>query len=45
MERMMMKKFLVLTLATLMLAACAGTGGAGNTQAYGEIKGGMETGK
>ena len=41
-----MKKFLVLTLATLAtltLAACAGTGGAGNTQAYGEIKGGVET--
>ena len=36
-----MKKFLVLTLAALMLAACAGTGGAGNTQAYG----GVETAK
>ena len=43
MEGMMMKKFLVLTLATLTLAACAGTGGAGNTQAYDEIKGGVET--
>ncbi|WP_369584211.1 hypothetical protein [Kingella oralis] len=41
----MMKKFLVLTLTTLMLAACADTGGAGNTQAYGEIKGGVETAK
>ena len=38
-----MKKLLVLALATLMLAACAGMGGAGNTQAYGEIKGGVET--
>ena len=40
-----MKNILVLTLAALMLAACANTAGSGNTQAYGVLKGGVEAAK
>ncbi len=38
-----MKKFLIAATAALVLAACANTGTTGNTQAYGEIKGGVES--
>ena len=44
-EGIVMKNILVLTLAALMLAACANTAGSGNTLAYGELKGGVEAAK
>ncbi len=38
-----MKTWCLAVLAAAVLSACAGGAGGGNTQMYGEIKGGVET--